>query len=597
VSYIDNLSWVKGKHNMKFGGEFRQIKMYMNRFGGITYSYSNLNNFLNNVAANIRFVGDLTDPSLINGGATGERKAEQEYYIGFAQDEFKVSPKVTLSYGLRYEYYTPFRESRDLDVLFDIYKGTLRDPGSDFYKSNQNFGPRIGLSFSPNGKTAFRGGFGMYYGPGQGEDLIQPIESDLINVLSNGGAYPLNPATVRANFANNPNNRSFAPRAYDNDNYKVPEKVYQYSASVQQELPGRFVMTAAYVGSKGRNLFLRSITNRIASVDPTSGVITREFDIPVAGSTTPLRPYAEIDYKTSGGRDSYDSMQLSVVRHSASGVTLNAQYTLGHSRGTSAGSNETITVGNNARDIKDFDYDLGDNNFDVRHNFNTSLVYALPFGNGRKYLSSIGSVGNAILGGWQVSTIVNARSGVPINVLITRADVVFVDAAGVVYGSAGAGRTAVVNTPGGGSSRSTRRPDLVAGVNPYLDADRNFINPAAFTTPKPGTFGNVPRNFLHGPMFRQLDLTLNKQFRLSEGVTVDFRSEFFNIFNLTNFANPGATLAGSTVTGTTALVNQPGTPFTQAAAGSTFGIMSSTVERSVGLGTNRQIQFALKLNF
>src|SRR6185503_6627151 len=146
---------------------------------------------------------------------------------------------------------------------------------------------------------------------------------------------------------------------------------------------------------------LRSIANRIVSVDPTSGVVTREFDIPVAGSTTPQRPFAEIDYKTSGGHDSYDSMQLSVVRHSATGVSLNALYTLGHSRGTSAGSNETITVGNNARDIKDFDYDIGDNNFDVRHNFNTSLVYSLPFGNGKRF--NLSGVGNAILGGWQMS--------------------------------------------------------------------------------------------------------------------------------------------------------------------------------------------------
>jgi hypothetical protein len=617
MSYIDNVSWVKGRHNMKFGGEFRQIKMYMNRFGGITYSYSNLNNFLNNVAANIRFVGDLADASLINGGATGERKAEQEYYIGFAQDEYKVTRKVTLSYGLRYEYYTPFRESRDLDILFDVYTGRLRDPGSDFYKGNKNnFGPRLGIAVSPNGKTALRGGVGIYYGPGQGEDLIQPVESDLINVLSNGGSYPLSPATVRANFANNPNNRSFAPRAYDNDNYKVPEKVYQYSVSLQQELPGRFVMTAAYVGSQGRNLFLRSITNRTIGV-LASGTAVREFDIVTCangtvqdgtanaltstnlctGSTaaSKLSPYAEIDYKTSGGRDSYDSMQLSVVRHSATGVSLNAQYTLGHSRGTSAGSNETITVGNNARDIKEFDYDLGDNNFDVRHNFNTSLVYGLPFGNGRKF--NLSGVANTIFGGWQMSTIVNARSGVPINVLITRPDVVFVDAAGVVYGSAGSGRTAVINTPFGGSSRSTRRPDLVPGVDPYLKNDRNFINPAAFTAPKPGTFGNAPRNFLHGPTFRQVDFTLSKQFKLSESAKLDFRTEIFNIFNLTNFANPGATLGAPTSSSTSAFTIQPGQAYTQSAAGSTFGVLSSTVERSVGLGTNRQIQFAAKVNF
>src|SRR6185436_20705665 len=113
----------------------------------------------------------------------------------------------------------------------------------------------------------------------------------------------------------------------------------------------------------------------------------------------PLRPYAEVDYKTSGGHDAYDSMQLSLVRHSSTGVSMNMQYTLGHSRGTSAGSNETITVGNNARALKDFDYDQGDNTFDVRHNFNASAVYELPFGRNRRFLTNMGSLGNGLLGG------------------------------------------------------------------------------------------------------------------------------------------------------------------------------------------------------
>jgi hypothetical protein len=598
LSFIDNVSWVHGHHNMKMGGEVRLSRIYMDRKGGTTYSYSSLNNFLNNVAANIRFVGDLSDPSLINNGVSGIREGKQEYYIGFVQDEWKLSSKFTLNYGLRYEYYTPMREAHNGSILFDIETGTLKSPDTSFYQSvKTNLGPRIGLSYSPNGKTAFRGGFGIYYGPGQGEDLIQPIESDLINVLSNGGAFPLDINAAKSNFANNPNNRQFAPRAYYLSDYKVPERVYQYSASIQQELPGRFVLTAAYVGSQGRNLFIRSIANRIISVDPNNGTVTREFDIPQGPGVAPLRPYAEVDYKTSGGHDAYDSMQLSVVRRSASGLTLNGQYTLGHSRGTSAGSNEAITVGNNAREVKDFDYDLGDNTFDVRHNFNASAVYTIPIGKGRKYLGNMGSFANALLGGWETSIIGNARSGQPINVLITRPDVVYVDAAGVVYTSAAAGRTAVINTPGGGSSRATRRPDLVPGVDPYLKNDRNFLNPAAFTTPQPGTFGNFPRNGLHGPFSRQLDFVLSKKFGLTEKTSLDFRTEFFNLFNVTNFAIPGATLGQATNSTTSALTVQPGQPYTQGAAGSTFGLFTSTVEKSVGLGTNRQIQFALKLNF
>jgi len=610
ISFIDNLSVYRGKHNMKFGGEVRTIRMWMNRFGGTTYSYANLNAFLQNTPQNVRFVGDLSDPSVINGGATGERKGEQEYYIFYGQDEWKMSSKMTLNYGLRYEYYTPMREANNLDVLFDIHTGQLRSPSDDFYKSSTtNFGPRVGMTFSPNDKTVLRGGFGIYYGPGQGEDLIQPIESDLVNVLSNGGFYPVDPQAIKDNFANNPTNRQYAPRAYDTD-YKVPERIFQYSASIQQEFRGGFVATAAYVGSQGRNLFVRSIANRILSVDPNNGTITREFDIPQP-SGTPLRPYAEIDYKTSGGHDAYDAMQLSLVKRASSGLTLNAQYTLGHSRGTSAGSNEAITVGNNARDIGDFDYDQGDNTFDIRHNFNASAVYSIPFGHGKKYGSSTSGLVNAFLGGWNVSAIANARSGIPINVLIGRPDVVFVDSAGVVYTSAGAGRTAVVNTPGGGSSRSTRRPNLLPGVDPYLNNDRSLLNPAAFTVPAPGTFGNLERNSLRGPNFRQFDLAFQKRFGLTESSNVEFRAEFFNVFNQTNFANPGSSLtAPAAISSATpnaatnpysnpvgALSIQPGQAFTQSIAGSSFGVLASTVEKSVGLGTNRQIQFALKLNF
>src|SRR5439155_10494828 len=158
-----------------------------------------------------------------------------------------------------FEYYSTLREDRDLTVQFDILTGKLLPPSHTFYESSKaNVGPRIGLSYAPANGTVVRGGFGIFYGPGQTEDLLQPIESDLINTLVNGGAFPIDVNAVRANFIDNPNNRQFAPRAYAPD-YKVPEQVYQYSFSVQQELPGRVALTAAFVGSQGRRLFLRSI--------------------------------------------------------------------------------------------------------------------------------------------------------------------------------------------------------------------------------------------------------------------------------------------------------------------------------------------------
>jgi hypothetical protein len=593
LSFIDNFSWIKGSHSAKFGGEVRLVRFYTDRQGGTTYTFSNLNDFLANRVQSIQYGGDLSAPSVFNNGATGQRLGKQQYYIAYAQDEWKLASNLTLNYGLRHEYYSPLHEDRDLNVQFDINNGVILPTTHPFYQSvKTNFGPRIALSWSPKGTTVLRAGFGMYYGPGQTEDLLQPIESDRISTTLSGGSFPADPAVLRANFINNPNNRQYQPRAYSPD-YRVPERVYQYSFSLQQELPGRFVTTAAYVGSQGRNLFLRNVTNRIVAiqtnVDPSqNAVVIRQFDI-VQGSTI-LRPFAEVDFKTSGGHDSYNALQLAVVRRSSTGLTLNSQYTFGRSWGNTAGSNEALTVGNPF----DYNYDNGYNNFDVRQTFNTSAVYALPIGKGRRFMGDASGVTNAILGGWEVGTIVNARSGLPIDLRVTRPDVVYFDATGKVFTSPAAGRTALINTPGGGSSRNVRRPDLIPGVNPYLNADRALLNPAAFAIPKPGTYGNLVRNELHGPNFRQVDLMLNKRFRVTETANFDFRAEIFNLFNTTNFRNPPATLPNALGTGVNQI--QPGEPFTAAAAG-TFGILNSTVERSVGLGTNRQIQFALRLNF
>ena len=653
LSFIDNLSWTHGDHSFKFGGELRAIRMWTDRIGGTTYTWASINNFLTNSLQSTQFLGDVSAPSPFFNGSTGQPQARQNYYIGYAQDEWKLKSNLTLSYGLRYEYYTPLREKDNRQILFDIVTGVLNDPAGDpLISSKSNFGPRVALSWSPNpkatgffggGRTVLRGGFGIYYGPGQTEDQIQPIESNRISSTVSGGTYPLDTNAIIANFINNPNNRSFQPRAYAPD-YTIPEKIYQYTFSAQQELPYKIVFTAGFVGSQGRNLFLRSVANRILPgqttiVDGTAlpnsfGVVNRtngagqviavntirEFSI-VSGTSSVQNPYAEIDYKTSGGHDSYKALQLSLTRRFNTGVTLNSQYTFASSTGNTTGSNEARTAANNARAISDFDYDNGSNNFDVRHTFNLSAVYDLPFGHGKRY--DFGDAGNAILGDWQVGTIVNARSGVPLEIGIVRPDVVmqcantagcgglpngFVAQLPGTINSANplpAGFIAVVNTPGGGASRNVRRPSLVPGVNPYLTNDRLILNPAAFTTPAPGTFGDVPRNFLRGPNFQQFDLILNKRFKFSERTNLEFRTEIFNIFNRANFDIPGSRLnlalptvscAAGVCTASGANV-QPGSPYTQSAAGGTFGLLRQTVVRDVGLGTSRQIQFALRLNF
>jgi hypothetical protein len=617
-SIIDNISWLSGKHSMKFGGEVRLVRFYTDRIGGTTYSFNGLTALLANTPNKIQFLGDLSAPSIFNNGASGPVHGEQEYYILYAQDEVKLASNLTLNYGLRWEYYSPMREANNRVITFDPDTGLLgcnspapicdTPPRTDLYKASPtNFGPRVGIAWSPSSSrtglfgsdhTVIRGGFGMFYGPGQLEDTLQPLESDRVASTLSSGAYPIDPAAITASFLANsqnpttaPNNRSYQPRAYTRD-YTVPERIYQYSASWQQQW-GQFVSTIAYVGSQGRNLFLRNFTNRIINVDPATGTVTRQFDI-VQGSTI-LRPYAEIDFKTSGGHDSYNALQASLVRRLSTGLTMSGQYTYSKSFGNSAGSNEAQTAG----DPFDYNYDNGYNAFDVRHTFNVSALYQLPFGRGQHFLNNTSGIAEQIVGNWQIGTIINARSGVPLNVLVTRDDVDWVDSTNRVFQSSsactsagGTGCVAVINTPGGGSSRNVRRPDLIPGVPLFLS--NGYVNPAAFAIPAPGTFGNLERGLLHGPSFTQADLILSKKFPTTESTAINFRVEIFNILNHPNFANPPVTLPNVLGTGTNQL--QPGQPYTAAAAGS-FGKYSSTVGTTVGLGTNRQIQFALRFDF
>ena len=172
-----------------------------------------------------------------------------------------------------------------------------------------------------------------------------------------------------------------------------------------------------------------------------------------------------------------------------------------------------------------------------------------------------------------MGTIINARSGVPINVTINRPDNKTIN--GVT----------VTNLPGG-NSRGTQRPDVVPGVNPYLKDGVRWLNPAAFTTPQPGTFGNLERNALRGPGFWQVDFMASKDFRFGSNQGIQIRAELFNILNHLNYENPAAVLPDGTA----------GVPFTDAQAG-TFGYMLGPLNRTVGLGTARQTQISLRFLF
>ncbi|MES2392866.1 MAG: TonB-dependent receptor [Acidobacteriota bacterium] len=621
-SYIDNFSYVLGRHNMKFGFEIRPLGLYNDQIGGQTYTYTSIPDFINNRNVTIAFYGNLSDKSPFT-GLSGNAYVKQAYYIGYAQDEWKVTPSLTLNYGMRYEYYSPLHEKRNKEVVFNMEQGQIY-PGytGDWYHSSlKNFGPRFGFTYSPNWfalKTVLRGGAGLYYGPGQTEDQIQPEANDRISTTfaaSSGKIYPIDPVAITAAYDITNPNLGYQPRAYQGK-YTVPERVGTYTVSVEQELPAKFELMLAYVGSQGRDLFLRSITNTITGVyqNPATGAGTAIRQFTVGGvATTPTvagapgtNRFAEIDYKTSGGVDSYNAFQSTLQRRFASGVSFGMQYTFAKELGTSSGSNEATT----AQDPFDLSTEFGRGTFDIRHNMNATVLYDLPWGHGKRY--SMSGVTDALLGGFQVGAVFNARSGVPIDVLITRPDLAYVGNTGTVI----AGQvfsspvvtggvvqtTAVVNVPGGGNTRNIRRPNVVPGVSRYLGSRGQFINPAAFSVPLPGTFGNARRNDTSGPGLEQFDLTLSKAFRVAEGVKAEFKADAYNLLNHPNFGNPGTVRLSQGIPSAPGAANslQPGVPFpagNNATAGTAFGALSSTVGNQVGIGTNRQLQLSVRVSF
>jgi hypothetical protein len=601
-SYIDNLSLVSGNHNLKFGAEIRPLGLYNNQIGGTTYTYNSISAFQTNTPNQIQFFGDLSDLSPFT-GLSGNAHVVQSYYIGYAQDEWKINPHLTLSYGMRYEYYSPLHETRNKNVVFDMTAGTIypKYTGDWFHSSTNNWGPRVGLVYSPgwsNGETVLRVGAGVFYGPGQTEDQIQPEANDRVTrTFTSGKVYPINPATdVYAGYDINSPTLGYQPRAYA-PNYKIPERITTYTASIQQNLPGQVQLMVGFVGSQGRNLFLRSITNLI------TGVTTN----PATGAGTAVREFggrfAEVDYKTSGGTDTYNALQSSLQRRFSGGLSLGAQYTWAKELGTSSGSNEATTA-QEPLQVFGSRPEYGRGIYDIRHTLNATVLYELPFGRGRAF--NLTGPMDILAGGWQMGGVVNFRSGLPMDVLITRPDIAYVGNAGTpIAGQVFANpiitagvlqTTAVVNTPGGGNSRNIRRANVVPGVNPFTKSGIQYLNPAAFTTPAPGTFGNYRRNDLTGPGLAQLDMTLSKSFRATEHASIDFRAEVYNILNHPNYANPGNLRLNQTLATAVGNGAQPGTAFTLSNAG-TAGQLSSTVGNQVGIGANRQIQLSLRANF
>jgi Carboxypeptidase regulatory-like domain len=536
-SYIDNLTWVHGRNTVKSGLEFRRIQMNQGKTisGKITFSS------VENLAANKVKQSTLSDALPVNG-------LRKWWDIGYVQDEFRWRPNLTLNLGARYMLLGLFHEVNGKPNPFDFdtcgpqgYCGV----GASFgYQNYGDFDPRVGVSWSPgkSGQTILRGGFGMYHEDGQLDDQNLP-ESNEVGAYSlktcqgKPLTYPINPSCYTGP-------GTISPDAQDRrrkDTYTE-----QWTASVQQALPGNLVSTFSYVGSHGVHLLTLSLVNMI---DPSTGLVPYPDFAPA------------INWRGTKLSSTYNGFSASLRRPFRNGLLLAGNYMWSHgidagSSGSGDGDSEVL------QNVACSACDRASGNWDARHVFNGNAVYQLPFGHGRPMLNQPG-VGSAIAGGWELTTTALARTGFPVNVILPSSYI----------------------APDGNDA-GTQRPDLVPGVSltpPGGKSVAQWINPAAFATPA-GEFGTAPRNLLRGPGTWQIDLGAGKVIPIRERMRLEFRSEFFNIFNHPQLGQPQATFNPSNTTGFGGIINTVNT-----------SIVSPITP--VGSGTPREIQFALRLEY
>ena len=647
-SFVDQLTWEGSRHHLNFGGELRLLRNTVNNLFGAAYSFGTLADFLAN-RSTVDFVGDLGSYS----GDVGERKTSQEYYTAYWQDGWDVRREMRLTYGLRYEYYSVLREARDRAVIIDPASGATLPAGTPFYRSRKgNFLPRVSFAWAPKcdtlpgdlpkseqlkpgtisaseevpeepcvinaNKTVVSASFGMHTGPDTLDNILRPVTSDRIYLRRPNLSFPTDTGALGAAFHAGPADRKFQPLSLSRD-YVSPMRAYKFDVSLKYALTNRLVtdddqdnddkhvtqelfVLVSYQGTRSRNLLLHNFANRIVSVetnpDPTqSAIVRREFDDDSGGQLR--QPFGELDYLTTGGRANYDSLQVTMTGRARKYLRFfQASYTLARNYGNTDGDS-TAGAGNPL----DFDYDLGYVTGDVRHKFTFGTVFLIPAC--KDFSPCEGHKDNPFLreliGGWNLGVIGNFQSGSSLDVRINRPDVVYLDADGNVFGAAGVERRAVLNVPGGGSTVAAYRPNLIPGVNPYMNgfADRLFLNPAAFSTPAPGELGNLGRGALRGPGLRVVSLSFRKDINFIDGDktrTLRFYTDVTNVFNFTNFKLGSSKLPN--VLGLDATNNQlqPGQPFTVLAAPD-FGILNRTVKGKQDLGSSRQIQFGLAFEF
>jgi hypothetical protein len=531
--FTDDLSWVRGRHSVKFGFDHRFYRLPTSRpqspYG--FYQFNGLTDFLQARPASVELT--LPDSNL-------DRNWRQSMTAAYLQDDIRLRRNLTLNLGVRYERVSVPVEADGLSANFhDVLRDATTTVGPMFTNpSNRNFAPRVGMAWDPfgDGKTGVRSGFGIFF---------DPVWTDFYANAGNRLApfYVLgsirNPVFPRAEtLIGNPGfvlGRQDV-LAYDPDN----PYTMQYNFTVQRQLTESTALTLSYAGQRGVHLARFVDGNQAIPQILADG---RKF-FPET-STTRNPNLTGVRYKVTDGQSVYNAFQASLQHRMRGGILLRVNYVF--SRNIDDGS-VTVTQGGDNDLPQDPDSrraERGLSNYDVRHYFVALWNWDLP---------AIPRLPRWIGAGWQWNTISTVSSGNPFSVVV------------------GFDRARARFQAG----TSPQRPDLVAGrsTNPILGGPDRYYDPSAFALPAAGCFGNLGRNTLIGPGLAMVDMSLNKRFRISERVALQFRTEVFNSLNHTNLAIPSAR-----------------TVFTSTGPVGSAGRITST------LTSSRQLQLGMKLVF
>jgi hypothetical protein len=617
---IDNLTWMHGRHTFKTGMEIRRVRLNQ----GITAD-NNLYFADNSGTADTGFV-NATLYQIAFTSSWCCHKYRRMFYMPYFQDEWKVTPNLTLNLGLRYEYYGVAHEADNRTTVFDLneFHGVCLGSGSTngpfptpintppcprnpalYNPDYRNFDPRVSFAWAPtafHGKTVIRAGYGIYHGAAQNDDLNAGLESDRFTAFVNldpsippqlGGGTPLLPAYQQAipNLSVLGSNVTTLqqPRALQRHGRR-DLYVETWGLTIDRELPHDFLASAQYLGSHGVRLFSRGGVNFCITPPDSNGNCTRTLDQYYPGGD----PYGSVDYKSDIGASSYNALMLSMERRFSNGLSFLTRYTWSHSiNDGSVGGGES----NGPENVNCLKCDFGPSIFDIRHNFTADAVYELPFGPGKAYLNDGGVLGK-IAGGWTFSSIGFFHTGHPLTITMNISPTQLPD----------------------GNDQTTQRPDLVPGVPVLLRGGVNNytipINPAAFAPPPlaAGTdqfgvpyasyglvsrFGDAPNGLIRALDAWQIDVALMKTTKITERVAVEFGVQAFNIVNHVQLGDPNTNnLAFNYVQVGTAWVLQPAGNLGQITSTNNFNNNNdNAASPNTGTGLPRQIQFMLRFQF